>query len=273
MVQRGLPRGPRADGGGEVLPHREARKDAAPFRHQAEPELGDAERGQPAQLSALERDASAVRRRHPHDRADGRGLAHAVAPEQRHHLAAAHLEVDPEQDLALAVAGLEPLNRQHRGLVVLFAEIGHAHAGMVSDLVRGSGRDDAAADQNRNAVGEREHDVHVVLDQEDGVASLDARRAASTSRAIPRCRDPPSARRAAASTAGWRAPCRARAGDAGRATSRDAMQVAHAARGPTSSQQACAPAGAAARSARPAARTGSCGARSPAPRARRFPRR
>src|SRR5215510_10150888 len=36
-----------AGGGGEVLPHGEARKDAAPFRHQAEPELGDTKRGQP----------------------------------------------------------------------------------------------------------------------------------------------------------------------------------------------------------------------------------
>ena len=67
------------------------------------------------QVATLEADAAAMRRRHAHDRADGRGLAHAVAPEQGHHLAAANLEVDPEQDLALAVAGLEPLNGQHGG--------------------------------------------------------------------------------------------------------------------------------------------------------------
>jgi len=37
-----------------------------------------------------------VSRRHTHDRANGGGLAHAVAAEQRHHLAAANLEIDPE---------------------------------------------------------------------------------------------------------------------------------------------------------------------------------
>ena len=106
----------RARGRGQILPHREARKDAAPFRNQAKPKLGDAERGEPAQLPAFERNAAAVRRRHTHDRADGGGLAHAVAPEQRHHLAAANLEIDPEQHLTLAVARLEPFNRQHGSL-------------------------------------------------------------------------------------------------------------------------------------------------------------
>src|SRR5262249_13850313 len=99
--------GSRARGRGQILPHRKAWKDAAPFRHQAKPELGDAERGEPAQLPSLERDAAAVRRRHTHDRANGGGLAHAVAAEQRHHLAAVNLEIDPEQHLALAVARLE----------------------------------------------------------------------------------------------------------------------------------------------------------------------
>src|SRR5499426_1271201 len=53
----------RARGRGQILPHRQARKDAAPLRHQTQPELGDAERGEPAQLPSLERDAAAVRRR------------------------------------------------------------------------------------------------------------------------------------------------------------------------------------------------------------------
>src|SRR5215469_3256319 len=46
---------------------------------------------------------------------------------------------------------------------------------MVSDLVGGSGCDDTAADQDRDAVGEREHRVHVVLDQEDRVLPFQAR--------------------------------------------------------------------------------------------------
>src|SRR5215469_10818091 len=46
---------------------------------------------------------------------------------------------------------------------------------MVSDLGGGSGCDDTAADQDRDAVGEREHRVHVVLDQEDRVLPFQAR--------------------------------------------------------------------------------------------------
>ena len=107
VVQRGLPAGSGCRGGGEVLPHREAGEDAAPLRHQAEAELGDAERGQPAQLPPFEGDRAAMRRGHSHDGADGRGLAHAVAAEQRHHLAAVDFEVDLEQHLALAVARLQ----------------------------------------------------------------------------------------------------------------------------------------------------------------------
>ncbi len=53
------------------------------------------------------------RRRQAHHRADGRGLAHAVAAEQRDDLALAHFEVDIEQHLAASVAGLQALNLQH----------------------------------------------------------------------------------------------------------------------------------------------------------------
>ena len=49
-----------------------------------------------------------------HEGADGGGLAHAVAAHQAHHLAGADGEVDAEQHLRLAVAGLEARDVEQR---------------------------------------------------------------------------------------------------------------------------------------------------------------
>src|SRR6185312_5693864 len=50
---------------------------------------------------------------------------------------------------------------------MLIAEIGALHLLVAPDRIRQSGRDHAAIDQHRDAVGEREHGFHVVLDQHD----------------------------------------------------------------------------------------------------------
>ena len=55
-----------------------------------------------------------LRRHEPHDALDGRGLAGAVAAEQRHRLALAHLERHVVQDVALAVIGVDALDLQDR---------------------------------------------------------------------------------------------------------------------------------------------------------------
>ena len=115
-----------------------------------------------------------------------------------------------------------------------------------------------AADQDRDAIGQREHDVHVVLDQQNRVLPLDARQQLRHRARFLEPQARPSAHRGAASPDWSRAPSRARAGDAGRATC-----------GPRSPRRprrgrhrraACAPAGAARESARRRARTGSCAA-------------
>src|SRR5260221_9159911 len=51
---------------------------------------------------------------------------------------------------------------------MLFAKIGAFYLFVLADLRRQTGSDDAAVDQNADAVGEREYRVHVVLDQHDG---------------------------------------------------------------------------------------------------------
>jgi len=72
---------------------------------------------------------------------------------------------------------------------------------------RGSAaRDQAARHEHRDTVGEPEHRVHVVLDQQHGDACADAlekRKSYSPTLPVP-C--PPSARRGARAGGGWRAP-------------------------------------------------------------------
>ena len=53
------------------------------------------------------RTAPSRARRQAHQAAQRRGLAGAVAAEQRHDLAFAHLEADAVQDVALAVKGVQ----------------------------------------------------------------------------------------------------------------------------------------------------------------------
>jgi hypothetical protein len=72
----------------------------------------DAVRTQALDALAAIADRSAPRRVEAQDRAHGRGLAHAVAPEQRRDLARAYREVDAEQHLARAVGGLQALDRE-----------------------------------------------------------------------------------------------------------------------------------------------------------------
>ncbi len=73
-------------------------------------------------------------------------------------------------------------------------------------------------DHHGETVGDREHRVHVVLDQQDRVVSARRREQLDHARAIPRRPCRPAARRAAAPRARWRAPSRSRAGAARRAT-------------------------------------------------------
>ena len=51
---------------------------------------------------------------------------------------------------------------------MLVAEIGALDLFVAADRIGFAGGDDAAVNQNRDAVGEREHRLHVVLDQYDG---------------------------------------------------------------------------------------------------------
>ena len=73
----------------QVLAHGQVREDLPALGHEAEPEPRDAVGGRPGSTRRRSRIVPALRRGHAHDRAHRRGLAHAVAAEQRHDLAGA----------------------------------------------------------------------------------------------------------------------------------------------------------------------------------------
>src|SRR5262249_33938927 len=57
--------------------------------------------------------------------------------------------------------------------LLLLAEIGLPHLGIGPDRLRRAGRDDAAIDQHRDAIGQREHRLHIMLDQQNGELALE----------------------------------------------------------------------------------------------------
>ena len=211
-----------AVGGGrdQVLARGQVGENLPPLRHQADAELGHPIGRQAADLAAGEADRAGPRRRQPHDRAHGGGLAHAVAAHQRHHLAGRDGERQAEQHLAQAVAGLDVVDLEQLSTGrLLLAEIGRPHLGVGADVGGRARGDHPAIDQHGDAVGEREHRLHVVLDQQDGELPLQGAQHLRPCGRIPPAPGPPSARRAAACAGCRQAPWPARAGDARRGSS------------------------------------------------------
>src|SRR5262245_65427192 len=67
--------------------------------------------------------------------------------------------------------------------LLLLAEIGLPHLGVGPDRLRRAGRDDATIDQDRNAIGQREHRLHIVLDQQNRESALDLAKRLTPARA------------------------------------------------------------------------------------------
>src|SRR5262245_28683804 len=68
--------------------------------------------------------------------------------------------------------------------LLLLAEIGLAHLGIGPDRLRAARGDDAAVDQDRDPVGEREHRLHIMLDQQDRQLALELAQRPDHARAL-----------------------------------------------------------------------------------------
>ena len=96
----------------EVFLHRQFGEDAPLFRHIAKPAAYDRVRRLVRDVLAFEDDAAGALLDQADDRAKGRRLAGAVAPEQRDHLAIADLERDIEQDMRRTIVAVEILDAE-----------------------------------------------------------------------------------------------------------------------------------------------------------------
>src|SRR5438105_13009014 len=97
---------------GEILSDGETFEDPPALRHVRDPARDDLVRGHAGQRAAVEDDAAAARNQQPRDGLEGGGLAGAVVAEQRHDLAAAHLEGHTAQGVDLAVVHVQALQLQ-----------------------------------------------------------------------------------------------------------------------------------------------------------------
>ena len=94
----------------DVLFDAEAAEDAPVLMHELHAEAGDAVGPLGDQLDAVEPDAARAPRDDAHQALEGRALARAVPADERHRLVFLDPERDVEQDVAVAVIGVESVD-------------------------------------------------------------------------------------------------------------------------------------------------------------------
>src|SRR6185369_1332225 len=97
----------------EVLVHGQRREDLPVLGHVADAGVGDEVGPEPGDVAPLEHDP-AERRHQAHDGLARGGAPDAVAAEEAHDLALAHAQVDPLEDVALAVEGVQVVDVEHQ---------------------------------------------------------------------------------------------------------------------------------------------------------------
>ena len=108
------PRRKRAGRQRKILAHRERFEDAPALRNDRDAGLRDRVGRLARERAAVEDHVAAARRRQPGDRADQRGLAHAVAAEDARRSRRAQLEAQPVQHVAVAVVGVDVAHGEQR---------------------------------------------------------------------------------------------------------------------------------------------------------------
>ena len=98
----------------QILGNAEIGENLPAFRHQPDTGTRKFKRFAVGRAVSKAGDAATTQRQLAHDGADRGGLAHAVAPHQRHAAPGLHLEAHPEEDLRSAIACFDPVKPQHR---------------------------------------------------------------------------------------------------------------------------------------------------------------
>src|SRR5215472_4464384 len=157
----------------EIFRHREIAEDAPVFGHPAYAEPADLVWKEGLERPVIERDGAARHRDHAHDGLEGGGLARAVAPEQRDHLALARFQGDAVEHPRRTIGRLDSVKTQHDASPSFRLSQVHAlHLRVTAHLVRSTLGDDASLVQYHDPIGDGEHHVHVVLGEEHGQLPL-----------------------------------------------------------------------------------------------------
>ncbi len=169
----------------QVLGHGQVVKQPPPLGHHRDAKPVDLVRGHVGDIAPLQRDPPRGDVHRRHHRPQGGAFAHAVAAQQRDHLALAHFEVQPVQNLAAGVTRLQVLDldqclfrggqgigrgqRDGRGIFGGIAHIGLDHRMIARHVMRLAVGDQPALMQHRQPVRDFQHPVDVVFDQQHGM--------------------------------------------------------------------------------------------------------
>ena len=103
----------RQSGNVEIFRDGQPAENAPLLRHQLQAETGDLVARQRFDGGAVETDRAGTRMQHAGERFQCGAFAGAVAAEQRHHFALAHPHRDIEQNVRVAVIGIDPIRLDH----------------------------------------------------------------------------------------------------------------------------------------------------------------
>src|SRR5438046_714955 len=95
----------------DVLADTQVTEDAAALRHERDTRASDLVRRRPGEVGPADGDAPASWPHEARDGGDRRRLPRAVPADERNGFARGNLEIDALQDVALAVVGMEPVER------------------------------------------------------------------------------------------------------------------------------------------------------------------
>ena len=225
----------------QVLARREVHQHGSLLRHHSEP-LPRAHVQRRVGARAEQPNVAAERAQLARERRDRRGLAGAVRPEQRDHLARVDVEVEVAHDLDLPVPGGEAVGLEARAhaagprgaagcrlVAASRAEVRLDDARVVADRVGRALRDRVPEVERDDAVAGLQDQRHVVLDDEhaDPAPSRPVHGSCGRARSIRWCRGPRRARRAGARPVRSRARGRCRRDARRRATTTTAARRAH----------------------------------------------
>src|SRR5262249_26813423 len=98
----------------QVLADVEVRKELSPLGNVAQTEARDAMRRLPGDVTSVEANGAAPRRREAHDRSERRRLSHSIPPEERRDPAARDVEREVGENVTLPVERVETIQLEQR---------------------------------------------------------------------------------------------------------------------------------------------------------------